>query len=301
MYDMSGFDYDIWDVVRILNLTVRRKNARSYDVDCPFCNYKTGKLNVNIEKNVFRCNYCNEQGGMLDLYAKLYNVTKSEANQQIREALNLGQYRDDFKRPEREPEIPVPENSDRASDEAIDNTYSQMLSLLTLSRKHREDLLGRGLTSEQIDTQRYRSVPLFGIKKLAKKLSDMGCILKGVPGFYQTEDEAWSIYFTAKNSGILIPILSVEGRIQGFQIRLDHVTDSKKYIWLSSSNYQMGVSSGSPIHVVGDLNAETVYVTEGALKGTIAHYLSGDTFICAPGVNQYRSLQPVLESLSKGN
>ena len=129
----------------------------------------------------------------------------------------------------------------------------------------------------------------------------MGCVLKGVPGFYQTEDEAWSIYFTAKNSGILIPILSIEGRIQGFQIRLDHVTDSKKYIWLSSSNYQMGVSSGSPIHVVGDLNAETVYVTEGALKGTIAHYLSGDTFICAPGVNQYRSLQPVLESLSRRN
>lgn len=301
MYDMSGFDYDIRDVVRILNLTVRRKNARSYDVDCPFCNYKTGKLNVNIEKNVFRCNYCNEQGGMMDLYAKLYNVTKSEANQQIREALNLGQYRDDFKRLEREPEIPVPENSERASDEEIDNTYSQMLSLLTLSQKHREDLLGRGLTQEQMDTQRYRSVPVFGIKKLAKKLADMGCVLKGVPGFYQTEDEAWSIYFTAKNSGILIPILSIEGRIQGFQIRLDHVTDSKKYIWLSSSNYQMGVSSGSPIHVVGDLNAETVYVTEGALKGTIAHYLSGDTFICAPGVNQYRSLQPVLESLSKKN
>ena len=26
MYDMSGFDYDIRDVVRVLNLQVRRKN-----------------------------------------------------------------------------------------------------------------------------------------------------------------------------------------------------------------------------------------------------------------------------------
>lgn len=36
---------------------------------------------------------------------------------------------------------------------------------------------------------------------------------------------------------------------------------------------------------------------EGALKGTIAHYLSGDTFICVAGVNQYRNLKPVLETL----
>lgn len=63
----------------------------------------------------------------------------------------------------------------------------------------------------------------------------------------------------------------------------------------------MGVSSGSPVHVIGNLDAETMYVTEGALKGTIAHYLSGDTFLCAPGVNQYRSLHPVLEGLSKRN
>ncbi len=40
MYDMSGFDYDIRDVVRVLNLQVRRKNPSSYDVDCPFCNLK---------------------------------------------------------------------------------------------------------------------------------------------------------------------------------------------------------------------------------------------------------------------
>ena len=97
-YDISGFGYDIRDVVRVLNLTIRRKNAKSYDVDCPFCNHKTGKLNINIEKNVFRCNYCDAHGGMLDLYSRLYNVTKTEANQQIREALNLGQYRDDYQR-----------------------------------------------------------------------------------------------------------------------------------------------------------------------------------------------------------
>lgn len=301
MYDISEFGYDIRDVVRVLNLTIRRKNAQSYDVDCPFCGHKKGKLNVNFVKNVFRCNYCDAHGGMLDLYSKLYNLTKSEANQQIREALNLGQYREDYQRPEKEPEPPIPENSERAPDVVVDHTYSQMLSMLTLSRKHQEDLLGRGLTLEQIELQRYRSVPVFGIKKMVESLADRGCTLKGVPGFHQTEDGIWTIHFTARNSGILIPILSMEGRIQGFQIRLDQVTDSRKYIWLSSSNYQMGVSSGSPVHVIGDLDAETIYVTEGALKGTIAHYLSGDTFLCAPGVGQYRSLQPILEKLSQRN
>ena len=301
MYDMSGFDYDIRDVVRVLNLQVRRKNPSSYDVDCPFCNHKTGKMNVNIRKNVFRCNYCNEQGGMLDLYAKLYGLSKAEANRQIREALNLGQYRDDYQIPVKKPEPEIPENSDRASDAEINHTYSMLLSYLTLSEKHREDLLARGLTDEQIEIQRYRSVPLFGLKSLTRKLQEKGCTVQGVPGFYQDKDGKWTIHFSVKNSGFLIPVLSMEGLIQEFQIRLDHVTDSRKYIWLSSVNYQYGVSSGSPVHVIGNLNEKEVYVTEGALKGTIAHYLSGATFLCVPGVNQHRNLRPILESLSKRN
>lgn len=301
MYDMSGFDYDIRDIVRVLNLRVRRKTGSSYDVDCPFCGHKRGKMNVNIQKNVFRCNYCNEKGGMLDLYARLHGVSKSEANRQIREALNLGRYREDYKRPEKpeEPEIPV--NSEKASDEEINHTYSTLLSLLTLSDKHREDLMRRGLTEQQIEMQRYRSVPMFGLKNLIRKLQDKGCVVQGVPGFFQDKDGKWTIHFTAKNSGILIPILSLEGLIQGFQIRLDHVTDSRKYIWLSSVNYPYGVSSGSPVHVIGNLDKREIYVTEGALKGTIAHYFSGATFICVPGVSQYKNLRPIIEYLAKRN
>ena len=122
-------------------------------------------------------------------------------------------------------------------------------------------------------------------------------MVKGVPGFYRDTNGNWTINFKAENSGILIPIVSLDGFIQGFQIRVDHVTDTKKYIWLSSVNYDQGVSSGSPVHVIGDLAAERVYLTEGALKGTIAHYLSGATFVCVAGVNQYRNLKPVLERM----
>ena len=252
MYDISGFGYDIRDVVRVLNLTIRRKNARSYDVDCPFCNHKTGKLNINIEKNVFRCNYCDAHGGMLDLYSKLYNVTKTEANQQIREALNLGQYRDDYQRtvrPERDLEPPAPVNSERASDMEIDQTYSQMLSLLTLSRKHQEDLQRRGLTPEQIAVQRYRSVPLFGVRRLVEKLADK----KMFPGYVLIHmvmnDDTW--YVVRNTRGVTgfvgpgskpVPLSEEEMAGLGFA-RKDVVVE-----------YQIG---------------DTIVVTAGAWKDTI--------------------------------
>ena len=153
------------------------------------------------------------------------------------------------------------------------------------------------LDMQTIEIQRYRSVPLFGIKNMVQKLLESGQTVKGVPGFYEDQDGKWTINFTSKNSGILIPIRSMEGKIQGFQIRLDQVMEGRKYIWLSSVKFQNGVSSGSPVHVIGSLDAEQIYLTEGALKGTIAHYLSGDTFICVAGVNQYRNLKPVLETL----
>ena len=269
MYDMTGFDYDISDVVNLLKLQVRHKNSVSLDVNCPFCGETKGKMNVNLRKNVFRCNRCDVSGGMLDLYGRLYGVNTSEANRQIRET--------------------------------IDRTYSRMLSLMILNEQHKEDLLKRGITLEQIEGQRYRSVPLFGIRSMVRKLQDEGLIVKGVPGFYEGENGEWTINFSPKNSGILIPILSMQGKIQGFQIRLDHVVEGRKYIWLSSVKFKNGVSSGSPVHVIGDLNASEVYLTEGALKGTIAHFLSGDTFVCVAGVNQYRNAKPVLEAFRQRN
>lgn len=288
-YDMSGFDYGILDVVQVLHLRKRRGN----NYDCPFCGETHGKLNINVEKNVFRCNRCDVSGGMLKLYADLHNVTLSEANQQIREALGKGEYRTDYAKPVQK----ETETIRLASAEDIDRTYRKMLSLLTLNRKHQEDLLKRGLKQEQIEEQHYRSVPLFGIRNMTDRLEKEGCTLQGVPGFYRDKDGAWTMNFKAENSGILIPIVSLEGLIQGFQIRVDHVTDTKKYIWLSSVSYNQGVSSGSPVHVIGNLKAERIYLTEGALKGTIAHYLSGETFICVAGVNQYRNLRPVLEQM----
>ena len=71
VYDMSGFSYDITDVVHLLQLRVRHKNSSSMDVNCPFCGETKGKMNVNLQKNVFRCNRCDASGGMLELHGKM--------------------------------------------------------------------------------------------------------------------------------------------------------------------------------------------------------------------------------------
>ncbi len=58
-YDLP---FDIMDVADILDIRIRRRGARSVYADCPFCGDSRGKLNLNLEKNVFRCNYCGVSG-----------------------------------------------------------------------------------------------------------------------------------------------------------------------------------------------------------------------------------------------
>ena len=64
----GDFPFGIMDVVELLHLRIRRRQANSVYVDCPFCGDRRGKMNVNFVKNVWRCNYCDEHGGMLALY-----------------------------------------------------------------------------------------------------------------------------------------------------------------------------------------------------------------------------------------
>ena len=46
-----------------------------------------------------------------------------------------------------------------------------------------QNLLGRGFTEQQIEENGYKSTPVFGYKKLTRKLLEAGCTVKGVPGF----------------------------------------------------------------------------------------------------------------------
>lgn len=323
----QGFPFGIMDVVELLHLHIRRRQANSVYVDCPFCNDRRGKMNVNFVKNVWRCNYCDEHGGMLALYAKVNHTTNSDAYREICDILQTDPpwgYESEKKCPsgtgvsKREPlaggilpdtggqvrevaQTIVPQ-SRRASDQQIHQTYALLFEMLTLTEKHRQHLRSpkRGLSDEQIERLGYKSTPpAFLCRSLTQKLLDKGCTVQGVPGFYQLEDGNWSVNFGKRTAGILLPARGIDGLIHGAQIYLDVPLKDKddppektgaKYIWLSSSTKNMGITSGSPIHFVGDPFARTVYVTEGLLKADIAHLLMNRSFVAIAGANNVSRL-----------
>lgn len=177
------FPFGIADVVELLGLTVRRRLPSSLYLNCPFCGDQRGRLNVNTDKNVWRCNRCGAAGGMLALYARYNCTSNADAHREICEA--LGRY---TPRPRVNDCIGVkPEQNVRATPQEIHQTYSLLLSLLPLTPTHKAHLLSprRGLTEEQIARFGFKSTPpAFLCRSYAERLRRQGCTLQGVPGFY---------------------------------------------------------------------------------------------------------------------
>lgn len=142
----------------------------------------------------------------------------------------------------------------------------------------------------------------------AERLQRQGCTLQGVPGFYTDNAGRWTINFGSRTAGILLPAVGMDGLICGMQIRLDTPLRRRddppgksgaKYIWLSSIGKPHGVTSGSPLHFVGEPFAKTVYVTEGLLKADIAHCLTGRSFVAVAGVNSLNGLESALRCMAQ--
>lgn len=308
MNQMGDFPFGIEDVVRILRLNVRRPRADGAYVDCPFCGEGHGRMKVNYEQNVWRCNYCGESGGMLALYARLHHTTNREAYREICNDIQNGQIDADWRQIQpKNRENPSPA-SVRAEIPVIHKTLTGLLGMLTLSEQHRTHLRTvRGLSDNQIEAFGFKTTPPFYLcRLLTQRLIANGYTVEGVPGFYQREKE-WTVNFSTVTAGILIPIRGIDGMLRGFQIRLDkplkHDGDKDssgaKYISFSSANKPMGTSPGSPVHFVGDPFARVVYVTEGPLKADVAHALTGRTFAAILGANNTSPLDPLFSLLAE--
>ena len=333
----QDFPYGILDVAELLHLQRRRPGPNSIYTDCPFCGDQRGKMNLNYVKNVWRCNYCGEQGGMLSLYARLNHISNSEANREIREALRIENTAHSSRRDlnftestgDSDSGLPapaaVPENSTgqagmaleeipqspRASIQEIHQTFSMLFGMLTLRTPHRLHLRSakRGLSDKQIDTLGFKSTPPpFLCRSLTDRLIQQGCTVQGVPGFYLDEGGRWTVKFFRRTSGILIPAVGIDGLIRGAQILLDTPMKDKndppdkagtKYIWLSSSNRNRGVTSGSPVHFIGNPCSRTIYITEGLLKADIAHMLMDRSFVAVAGANNVQQLDSMFAALAQ--
>ena len=309
----QDFPFDIEYVTRLVGLRIRRPCSDGVYTDCPFCGDNRGKLKVNYHKNIWRCNYCGEKGGMLKLYAMVRNVSTAQANSEICDSImNEGLCADgsltSYGQPVKRQTLP-PKECKQADPEVVHRTLTGLLGMLTLTKLHREHLQTvRGLTDEQIDRLGYKSVPAHYLcKSLTDRLISEGYTVEGVPGFY-TKDGKWTVRFPSMFAGILIPVRGVDGKIRGCQIRLDVPMKDKnapadkqgaKYVWLSSSGKPNGTPSGSPVHIAGDIHARAIYLTEGILKSDIAYFLMNRTFAGVAGINNTAQLDQLLSWLAE--
>ena len=294
------------DAVRLLGVTndVARPQA---NVDCPVCHGKK-KLNLAFDKGtdglgLFRCAKCGVSGRSLHLWA-LYNGLPLDdlkgAARHYHQFIGDTYGRSNVNRekitlpaanPVRIVDLPP------ASLEKRDATYRGLLAVSILSETHTVSLLNRGLTKEDIERNEYRSFPLRDGTEVAQKLLSMGCDLEGVPGFFLNQNGKWQL--RKYTSGILIPQRSINGLIQGFQIRLDTKSkDGIRYLSLSSKDLVKGAPGKTYCHFrKGEKGYKEIILTEGALKGDVISSLSGYSILSVPGVNSRRYLPEALHIL----
>lgn len=208
--------FGIMDVAGLLRLNIRRRAPGQVYVDCPICGDRRGKMNLNTEKDLWRCNYCGEGGGMLSLYAKVYGVSNSDAYREICDALAVNGFSPDYTVPEKTTPAEA-EQSDAASVQEVHQTLSMLLSMLTLIPAHRAHLQSvRGLSDDEITRFGFKSTPPpFLCRSLTNRLVKAGCRVQGVPGFYVDDNGCWTVKFHQRTSGIIIPIFGVDGLIHG--------------------------------------------------------------------------------------
>ena len=273
--------------IRLDDRTLERKEVQGY---CPFCGGTKNHLFLNTGTNQWYCQKCGRGGNAVTLYASVFGVSNKAAFEELAQDKVI-RFASRKEKARREPPAQLAPIAIRH------DVYYDMLSMMSLSEEHRQNLLGRGLSPERIQGNMYRSVPADW-----RKRREIACTLteryplSGVPGFF-TRDGGWCLW---GRPGILIPCLDPEGYIQGLQIRLDD-TSKGKYRWLSS-NPEYGYENGTPacswVHVTGDTTKDTACITEGGLKGDVASFLRNDAlFVCVPGVGNIEFLVDTLAAL----
>lgn len=305
------FPYTIADVLSMNNLP-NNFVSRSIRIACPFCRAEKIEKNfgVDLDSEKFHCYKCGIQGrGGTQLHALLHGISTKEAYKEVMSYVGSNSYeKRDLSGITKEP-IEVSQ-AEEASDIMKNNAYEKLLSLTNLSERHKQDLLSRGFKESEITFLNYSSYPkreedkitemYFSIPRLIMSKPEEGLNVKGVPGFYKTKNKgAWTMMNST--GGIVIPYRSWENKILGIQIRKnneDVECNDNKYIWFSSMGKNEGCKQRTCLHYACDyvwdendkdyhplIKKNSLCITEGALKGDLAHCLSGIPFVCVPGVS----------------
>jgi len=188
--------------------------------------------------------------------------------------------------------------------------YNEMLNELHLEGEHFKALRNRGLSENFIKQRKYKSIAVSAEDR--KKVADaLGADAKELPGFCLTNEgyiQRWL------GQGTLLPVRSLNGQIQGFQVRLDNPDKAgRKYIAFSSRNQREGGRMESYTHIACDFifndqrkvvpkinpNKTSIKLTEGCLKADVYYCLTGEPMLAVLGVNALGHLKQTLLELRR--
>ena len=277
--------FDVIDVINALGLEINPRQSPqmpSFNVRCPFCDDKKYHMNVNTEKDLYKCFRCGDKGGTAaDLYSRVMFGERCQKGdkdvyKKVLKALTGDEPGATARQPVRERnEKPAIEYARRASDDVCDAVYRELATFpeFKLSEEHKKKLLERGLDEEAIQENGYFTIPkpswvekpeyeeyrakaetflteAHKLPTLAKMSDDylLACFIVGQKISEKLNPEGVPGMFYAGDwafkleSGMMIPVRSYKGKIVGGQVRKDQ--GQVKYMTVSSKHLPKGVDQG---------------------------------------------------------
>lgn len=317
------YTWTVLDVFSLLGIPTNH-HKEEVMVPCPFCGGKRFAMNQRI--NTGHCFNCEQAADSAGYYAQTMGMSLQEARYDIERRLGINDKGSEIKRPERIV-YEMAKQQELAPIAQLDLTYRSFLAELTLSEKNKNALLARGFSEDDIEKFGYKTFPKpdeMDYLAICRKLQMNGCVLRGVPGFFQTKNGDWT--FIRCTQGIVMPQKTINNQIFGLQIRKDddlRIFNEEtgeleaKCIWFSSKNCREGCSARADINFSCDFKFDEktkrywpyhkkiaagegkFVLTEGSMKADLVHSLADVPVISVAGVNATTHLERTLKNLAK--
>ena len=331
-------DIDVAKAIQYMpELQGQRLNGSEVTCTCPWCGKR--KFSINIAKGISHCwnaacpsRQKSEGFNIVTLYAALQNekgrsISNREAFKELMELTGGSCETTDRGNLPARVVYQQPKNAELASPDNRNLAYNEFLEELILSEKNRNDLKARGFSDFLIEDLKFRTFPRkdeVDFFAICRRIQSKGISLKGVPGFFQCRNGAWS--FVQVTKGIIMPQRDRHRRIIGLQIRKDddlRVANDEgeleaKCVWFSSKSCSMGCGAKADVHFAADFiwdpsscefdpyvkrNKEgniTAILTEGMMKAELIHQFMPNTLaLSIPGVDVQNDLLPTFNYLKE--